>query len=315
MGQHKIIFGNGDQEISFAPTTRVPSSTFIIEDFEGQSSGSSDRILAQGNATLDPLDTTTDVASGLGQADSKKIFVASTANVTSSHRYVISHVDDGAHELFTVAGIAGDNYILAETPLLRSYPTGSAVQGIRFTATFPAASANNLTLMQIEDPVRVIWQYTLSGSTHRQPELITILRTDLDDSDVDSVQVMVEQYWPDFATRFNSSNEMRNAVAFAKGYIRSRLKGKLTQPEEFMMGEQGKYLLFWRTMYHFAQQGNTPGNVDGIEFKFDMKTEFDAIWNDLNTGKPGTEVVEVDRLEDTAKSNAAVKRRSIIGSL
>ncbi len=315
MSAHKIVFGAGAQELSFVPTIRVDAATFIIEDFAQQSTGSSERVLSSGNATLDPLDTTVDVTSGPGQADPTKVFVASTTHVTASHRYVISHVDDAAQETFTVVGVNLDNYILIDSPLLRSYPTGSAVQGIRFTATFPASNANDDNLMRLENPMRIIWTSSLSGTLSRAQDQITILRTTTGDLNIDDVMARISAAWPDYSTRFSGGFKLKAAVNEARIEIESRLKGKSTRPEEFLMGQQGQSMLYWRTMMHLAMFGDAPGNVNTDDFFDKCKMQFEDVWGDLNTGEPGEEVAEIDRSNDIARANENVQYRSIIRPL
>ncbi len=315
-GAHKVIYGEGDQAIRWTPDHRAASATYLFEHFAEHPSDSSDRFIASGSATLDPLNTTTDAVSGPEQSDGRFVYVASTVNVTASHRYIITHVDNNSFEVFTAQGSFADTYILAESPLLQSYPTGSAVQGITVEATFPEAVADDENQLQQDFPYRVIWELTSQdGRTQHHQELIRHVRHDFSDMAVDQVLEKVQSAWPDYATRFDSNYKIVNAIKFARDELWGRLSGRGIKPEEYLTGLQGELLLFWRTMLHLAMLGDTPGNRDPLEFKNECSDMVKDLWGDVTRGHIGVETSEVPAVHDQGTSEGAVKYRGIIRSL
>ena len=312
---HLVILGEGNQPIRFTPEVRVAEMTFQFSDFAQHSVDSGDFIIASGAAVLDPLDTTTDATSGQGQVDARFVNVASTTDVTASHRYVIAHADDGAEETFTVAGFSADNYILAEAPLIRQYPTGSTVQGITFEAEFPSSVADDENKLQENAPYRVVWDYDIAGRAVLVQELIRHVRHNNSDMSTDAVIEMIQSAWPDYATRMDTNYKLENAVEFSLSEIRSDLLRSGIKPEEYLLGTNGNQLLFWRTMKHLAMLGNTPGNRPPDEFFEMVKGRYQDIWLDVTMGNIGAETSEIEVDHDKGTREGAATYRSLIGRL
>ena len=309
---HLINIGGGDQTLFFVPHKRASSAVFEILDPIAHQSGSSDRILVTGSATVDSYSSQVDTNCGGSRPEPRKVYVASTTNVTASYRYVISHGDHSGSECFTADGYFAGNYILSKNDLIGTYPTGSVVQGIQLSATFPAALASDTNLINRNNPLEIVWHYTIDGKTQRSRDLIRLVHHNQDDQGLDSIKQKIEDTFKGFTTRL-PSGEVLDIIKSAKGMVRAKMLGRGIDPESYLTGEQGSWMLFFKAMELFAMMGNVPTQTTGGPEAFAewAKTEFSHIWNDLTHGDPGLEVIESEPLKDQAVKGAR-RYRSII---
>lgn len=311
MGSHRVLHEGGAQALTFAPHKRVTSATYIIENFVMYASGSDDRTIASGAATLNPCDTTISQAGGPNTADPRLLVVAAATNLTSSHRYVITDNVNGQNETFTVDSLQGLN-VKTEVPLLHAYPNGSAVQGLELSANIPAETASDTTILNNDEPLRIMWQFTLDGVLTNFQELIRIVHHNRGDVDVDGVVKEIQTAWGGFGVRFEDGRNMRGMVMFAIRDIERVLMSRNIKPEEFLMGHQGFHIAYWRTLWHMAMLGNHPPNVDIESFKDECKAQYEGALNTVVTGHPGVEIKKTDSVNDQGTPKAAVQYRSII---
>lgn len=305
-----ILYGEGDQTMVFVPSILVQTASYIIEDTT-QSVGNADRLIASGTATLDALSTTVSAESGAGTASPARIFVASTANVTGTHRYVISHVDDGQQEKFTAEGIfsGGTAYIETSSPLSRTYPTGSLVRGIRLTATFPAAEANDLTRLQLNEPYRIKWSYNIGGQRVVDQELVQFKRASGLDVQCDAVLKLIQENFTEYTTKFSENFSLATRIRNAKDEVEQKLLGKGIQPDTIMFGAQGKWLVYYWTLWSLAMATLGPANVDAT-FKDDTMSQFQEIFVNVTSARSGAETAQVDKVSDTTVTGQAMRYKS-----
>lgn len=311
MSSHKVIWQGGEQALVYAPPKRVTSADFVIEDFVTYASGSDNRIIAFGEAVLNGLDTGITQAAGSNTADPRLLVVDSIADVTASHRYVITNSSTGQYETLSVDSHQGLN-IKTEVPLMGKYPSGSFVQGIELSAAFPEDSAKDETLLNNDEPLRIVWKYTVDGFLTHQQELIRLVHHNKSDIDIDGVIKEIQSAWGGFGVRFEDGRNMRGMVAFCVRDVRRILLSRNLKPEEFLTGEQGFQMIYWRTLWHFGMLGNSPVNVDLVDFREEAKAQFESSINSLTIGHPGAEVKKADHINDQGTPQGGIQYRSII---
>ena len=311
MGSHKIIFGGGDQSLIFSPFKRVTSADYIIEDFVTYSSGSSDRLVASGSAIINGADTTISVAAGPNTVDPRKLVVVANTDLTASHRYVITDIDTGEYETFTIDSIQGTT-VKTEVPMLHKYPALSTVQGLELLATFPAETAGDEDFLNRNEPLRVVWKYTIDGQLTHNQDLIRIVHHNRSDVSIDSVVEEIQTSWGGFGVRFEDGRHLRSMVEFCIRDVERVILSRGLEPEKFLMGSQGFHMVYWRTLNHMAMLGNHPPNVDSEIFKEDARREYEAALSSLTIGYPGAETKKTDNQFDQGTSKGRVVYQNII---
>lgn len=148
-----------------------PSAVDSVAVFPiGTSDDGTEEAATTGVASIDSVNTTVDTASGQGEANPRKLWVTSAANMATGRQYLVTGVD-GAKEWVEVVEVddAGE-FVIVRYPMANAFAVGSTVVGTRISisvdSTWVADSAN---LSGGTDPTpgyRVRWVYTVAGAQH-----------------------------------------------------------------------------------------------------------------------------------------------------
>lgn len=184
-----LTFGQTGQVVEFyppqgqlvafgAPTVAASYSVY------GGTQSNDETAKFSGTATLDPVATTFDAASGYSvTANRQRVNLASTSDIAVGGRYLLTNAQ-GQREYVTVTAISTDAYVDVEEPLCYDYASGDTFKGIRhyFTVdpTFVADpgnlnSAASSPLLEERGggdivkvpPFRVRWSYATGSVAYR----------------------------------------------------------------------------------------------------------------------------------------------------
>lgn len=292
---HLVLIDGGDQSLYFTPAKRVDSASYEIQD-PYYSSGTTNYVIDSGSATIDSYDQLITQESGESTANPDRLYVGSTANITSSFRYAAVHSEHSGTETFSVERVKEDSYIIAEAPLLDNYPANSRVMGIQMAATFPGNRTGADENWVIGNrPLRIVWSYTLDGVSKKVSELIRVVHENESDQDVDAIKLMLEDFWSDRTSRFDDSTSLVNAIKTAKRQVNAMLLSKGIEPQTFLGGLQLRNCIFWKTLYMVALKGDMPSSTMPMDLYLEeLRGNFESAFTDLTVGLPGKEVLQLD---------------------
>ena len=135
---------------------RPTSATFsVFEDY------ANDDATAEftGTGTVDSVNTTVDVTSGIGTTDAHKINLAATTSIVTGRKYLIS--ESSKQEWVEPIEIVSADYIRVRHPLRNSYSTAATFVGTTITAAIDAtwvADASNISDHSDPNPdYRIRW--------------------------------------------------------------------------------------------------------------------------------------------------------------
>ena len=146
MATHRVYFGKGDQTLRTVPhrdgrPVLVASATYGIFDSRYGDESSEYEVVSSGTAaSVDSFSQTLTSKSGRNATDKRSILVGSTTGLTAGRQYLLQAVD-GRAELVRLAAVVSATRALTEAEISGDYPTGSSLQGIEVSATFPADPA------------------------------------------------------------------------------------------------------------------------------------------------------------------------------
>jgi hypothetical protein len=175
-----IIFGvTGQSFVWDAPEGR-PSAVTDVQVFEmGTGDSGTEEVATSGAAAIDAVNTTVDAASGLGQADPRKVNLTATSNIVAGRQYLLTDDDSGLSEWVHVLEVVSADYIIARDPLANAYSVGATFQGTRITIAVDAtwvADTNNISDDQdVFAGYRIRWIYTVASLTrvwHSDADLV-----------------------------------------------------------------------------------------------------------------------------------------------
>lgn len=146
---HHIRYGGGAQTIVGIPVGEdgrpaLPSGdgTYTIVDLRYGEDNSDRTVQSSTAGSLDSTTTTITAAAGPGQADKRKLVVDDATGIAAGDRLLLTDGDTGRTLLVEIANVAGSN-LYTTAPIPSVFASGSTVQGIEVSATFPAVEAND----------------------------------------------------------------------------------------------------------------------------------------------------------------------------
>ncbi len=243
-----IIYGAGDQAVEVYATdaqgrmVKPSAATAKIVDLEfSESADDADRIiLATSAATVDSVATTTSAATGSSSAAPRKIPVASAAGFTVGRFYVISAA--GLTEAFEVARV-DSNDVWARDELRGTYATSAAVTGMRVTATFPSARANDADELDRRTIYGVDWTFTgVTGPAHVR----TLARIERRARAPRATLPDLFLIDPRFAASSHDATRLESHLQQADRETSARLMWRRTEISNTDDGEVGKQAVAWR---------------------------------------------------------------------
>jgi len=308
MAVQRVLYGESGQSLRHTPPERVASATYQIEDLEYDADDPS-RVLASGSATIDSLSLTSNAAAGDGQTNPSRISVASTTGATIGDPAVITAAD-GSFELFEIAAVSADSYIEARHPLIGLYPSGSTVRGLQLSASVPASVYDEEEYVEMQDGLRVVWEYTIGGVARKRQQQIRVVYQDEPDIELGEVESIIRDMHPDIVDRVVSPGEIRGWVQLAKRRLNGEFRANGQRPEQMMLGDEYNFCIAYLAMKIAGQNGCIPRNQEPDQFIDAMHKEYRSIANRYLTGKAG---VETHSLDDISNSTTDSSARGIRG--
>lgn len=315
----RLDYNVSGQVLRHTPQTRRTSATWQLFD-DRRSSGDPSKVLQSGAATLDPASQATTAVAGPSEANPRSIAIGTTAGFTVGTIYEIVHGTTGEHEPFELSGVTTNAALLAEHPLLASYPIGSTVRGVELvTAAIADAIVQNAARMQNDEPLRVVWTFG-SGSPRHFQEQVRLNRWSFGDFDLARARQDILDIFPDAATRFayQGIDTIDPHLRAIYRQLRAKMLDRKIHAEEWLTGDQGHFALVWRTLWHFAVLGNAPSSgttFDPRDWTAYCREQFEMYWGQLTSGEGGNEVAKIEPVNDSVGSTQDLTYRRVFGEL
>lgn len=163
MTTHRVYFGKGDQTVRTIPhrdkrPVRVESGTYAIYDARFGDVSSDHIVVAAGTAAaISSVSTVLTAKAGRNANDRHAVTVSATAGITAGRTFLLTS-PVGHAQTITVASVVSGTALLAANEIRGDFPTGSTLQGVEVSATFPAVEADdddNLDGL----PYVVVWDF------------------------------------------------------------------------------------------------------------------------------------------------------------
>lgn len=203
----EVVFGQAGQSLYWdAPEGRPSSVTSVSVYRSSAGDDTAGEPATSGSASVDSVNTTVDAASGYGQADARRVNVASTAGIATGREYLLTAAADGAREWVEAVEIAPGDYITARSPLRNTYASADTLEGTRISVSVDATwIADEGKISSAADPLddyRIRWVYVVGGVTHTHDSYFRVVRYQADHSvtaaDMDEVMPGFVDYLPDY---------------------------------------------------------------------------------------------------------------------
>jgi hypothetical protein len=242
-----IIYGAGAQAVEVYATdaqgrqAKPSAATAKIVDLAfSESADDADRIiLATSAATVDTFSTTSTAAAGTRAANPRLVPITAGVPVVGRH-YAIT--DDGQTEAFEVDRVDSLN-IYARNELRGTYATGAAVTGLRVTATFPSARANDEDELDRRTIYGVDWVFTGTTGPAYVRTLARIERRSRAPRASLADLFLID---PRFAAASHDATRLESHLQQADREITARLMWRRTEISNTDDGEVGKQAVAWR---------------------------------------------------------------------
>lgn len=160
-----LIFGVTGQTLAHRVLAGRPTSaTFaVLEDYANDDQDAE----FSGTATVESVNTTLDIASGVSQSDPQRIYLTSTSSIVIGRKYLIGQ--DSRQEWVEPIEIVSGDSIRVRFPLRNDYAAGSTFIGTTITAaadaTWVAAEENISDHLDPNPDYRVRWEIVVGGAT------------------------------------------------------------------------------------------------------------------------------------------------------
>jgi hypothetical protein len=242
-----IIYGAGAQAVEVYATdaqgrqAKPSAATATIVDLAfSESADDADRIiLATSAATVDTFSTTSTAAAGPRAANPRLIPITAGVPVVGRH-YAITYA--GQTEAFEVDRIDGLS-IYARNELRGTYATGAAVTGLRVTAMFPSARANDEDEIARRTTYAVDWVFTGTTGEARPRTFCRIERRSRAPRASLADLFLID---PRFAAASHDATRLEAHLQQADREITARLMWRRTEVSNTDDGEVGKQAVAWR---------------------------------------------------------------------
>ncbi len=307
---HTITFEGGDQDIvvvaldsqgkAVIPTT----ATYGIVYLPVGETDPDREIVASGTAaTIDPASAVTTADAGLGSANTRRVELP-VAGFEANRQYLIRD-PDGKTELIRVKSVstAGPHLDLWYDIPSR-FVTGSTVEGVEITASFPSAEAADEE--HFEDgggPYRITWAFGGGFATTPVHEMIFVERTQVRPLNIEQRMIQVD---PKIVRRSaNGGYSVQQAVAAAYEDHRAWLNAHDLDVHEFAGDRTARRALVYDALFRFYSVIAT-GEVD-LAKRDAYREERDMHRANLTTGQTKKKTVITDRANDQAQAGTSRK--------
>lgn len=261
----EIVYGKTDEIVETYPTEWAlgapsnPSASVYLPDGSNDDSAE-----FSPTVTVDTVSTTVDQVSGDGQSNPRRIYLAATTSITVGRRYLVTNAD-GQRESVTVTKIASGDHVDVETDLAYSYGVGATFVGYRMT--FPVNTTWVSTESKITPhgvgPYRVLWVYTLGGTTRRHYTYLRLVRQRAGHT---VTLADLAAYVPDLAheePRSKRGQQFAWAIDAAWGDVRVDFVARDIPPDRLRDLEVVNRLVVAKAVYNLATVGlGIPADID-----------------------------------------------------
>ncbi len=291
-----VRYGQGAQTLRFVPTdragrpVRVASATYTIVDLD-EGTGSLDREIASGSATLAAVNTTTSAAAGAGQSNPRAVTLTSAALVTEGRQYLLSTAN--GRSLVTVDALTGSVVTAKHTPSV-AFPSGSAFQSIELEATFPADEANDSDAIADGRRYQIVWVYTLQGEQWCTGQIVRLTRYS---GEPWITEEDVLGGFPTLADRIRGKFRISDAIAAAQKDVLAEIESAGKEAEYFRTSVQGEVGVRNRAIEYAHRWLNNERDDAVADLYLARWEKFTA---SLMTGTGGT-AINVNKADDMAE--------------
>lgn len=309
MADHRIVYQQGNQVIKTVPWSNgrpaavaASGTSYAILDLRYPEDSTERVIVARTAASVSSVSTTTTAVAGVGSSDRSAITVASATGIEVGDMLLLS--TPGSQQLMEVRAINGlVVYFAGEVD--GQYPSGSTVQGVGVSGTFPSdEAADEERLDAGGGPYAVDWIF--AGITGVFRELIYVKRH----ANKPLITARdVELLDPQAVRSTGHRLELDDIIEQASRDFRVELLSRQIQPERFLGGEIARNCVAYRCAYLLRL-------AMGRDQDDAQTSHYHARWmgllNNLTMGKPGADVAETD-INDHAESGSSVTTRGVFG--
>lgn len=314
----RLVYNDSSPVLRHTPEVRVTTADWVLEDML-RPAGSAAKTLQSGTAAVDAATEAITADAGPAEANPRLVTVAATAGfVVGGHYEIVAAT--GEREPVEVAAIVLNTSLAFVNPLFAAYPSGSVVQGVELVAAIDTAIVQDEQRMRQDEPLRIVWTFPSGSARRHHQEMVRLVRYDHGDVDLARVRADVFELFPDADTRFTykGRDTLTPQVRIAYRGLRTILLDRKIRIEEWLVGDQGHFALVWRTLWHLAQLGNSPGGdnrMDPREWMEYCRGEFERYWGRLTVGEGGAEVGVVEPVNDTMASTTDTRYRRVFEEL
>lgn len=288
-----IDFNRTGQSIYYDVPEGRPS---VVSDIQVWADIDSDEIaeeVATGAPSIDSVNTTFDVASGVTQPDQTKCALTATTNIVAGRRYLAINAY-GQREWVEVERIYSADSVYNRVPLVHDYAVNDTFQGTRLSATIDAdwvADEDNLSDPRNPRPRwRAVWTYTVSSVTYRETTFFNLtrypFRLAINAHDVDRLsRGWLSRLHPD-DTR-GAGNEIINE---ASKQVRLDLWEHELTDSAFRNNSVINELIRWRSVWLVADAAFFQGGVGADQVELSRRRYYERLDNLVRQPKSNVQV-------------------------
>lgn len=296
-----IISGGGAQAVEVyaqdsagRPVKPSAATARIVDLTVSEDGDDADRIvLATSAATVDTVSTTTTAYAGRQADDARKVPLTSVASISVGRMYLLSYA--GASESVLVDRIDGSS-VFGREKLRGEYSSGATFVGLRVSASFPSAWANDATQLDRDPPPLFGVDWTFTGVTgplvvrtlasiERRGTLLRATVQDLFDAD------------PQLASSVHNRSKLESHLRQADREITAMLMHRGTRPADTDEGLTAALAVQWLAVelaYGVLEAHETRREWAGEKARYWAKM--------LLSGHKRPDAAETSRAEDKART-------------
>lgn len=313
---HRVLYGETSRTLEHVPHMRVSAATYVIEDMH-RSIDDSERELASGAATVASLSLTTDDVAGAGEADPRRIPVASTAGASIGDPCVLVAAD-GTTEAVVIDAIAAGDYITADRELTGRYASGSTLLGVKVTAPFPDDAGRDDDYTDHGTALRVVWAYQVGGRMTKVQEQVRMVRHDTaGDLSLAAVEQTCVDMFPDLKNRMPTTDpgQLRRWIDIASRMVQAEFRRRKVDPLQALHGDDVVLAVAYQTLIIAGQNSACPADMSSQDFIDQMRAELKNVLGAMTHGEPGEDTADLERGTDTATARRATRYSGVLGAL
>jgi len=232
------------------------------------------------SVTIDSVSTTVSSASGYSQSNRRKVFLASTSNVTVGRLYRLLNTD-GQSEIAIPSRVVSGSYIEVEDDLRFDYAATSTFVGLRMTFTVDStwvATANKV-LPPYWVSYKAVWSYTLDSLPRQHYTYLRLVRQAAHHS---ITWRDLARRWPeviDDESRSKRGQQFRYVIDDAWDTFRFDFRSDGYEPAQIRDTELVNRIVLAGALKRLAQTGATPGGRTVADVVKEMTDEYGGLYS------------------------------------